>query len=168
MKSEIETTRSTVLSLIEPLIIIVMGGFILFNRYGYTYSYNANEHTNIKLIMKKGFTLIELMAVIVILGILATVVAVNVSPFLQRANLEKVRADISQIEKALELYKFNELTYPTTDQGIQSLVVPPSDLKRPSLYPEGGYIKSFPQDPWGREYLYLYPGLKTHPMMSTL
>ena len=90
--------------------------------------------------MKKGFTLIELMAVIVILGILATVVAVN--------------------EKALELYKFNELTYPTTDQGIQSLVVPPSDLKRPSLYPEGGYIKSFPQDPWGREYLYLYPGLK--------
>ena len=110
--------------------------------------------------MKKGFTLIELMAVIVILGILATVVAVNVSPFLQRANLEKVRADISQIEKALELYKFNELSYPTTDQGIQSLVVPPSDLKRPSLYPEGGYIKSFPQDPWGREYLYLYPGLK--------
>ena len=109
--------------------------------------------------MKKGFTLIELMAVIVILGILATVVAVNVSPFLQRANLEKVRADISQIEKALELYKFNELTYPTTDQGIQSLVVPPSDLKRPSLYPEGGYIKSFPQDPWGREYLYLYPCL---------
>ena len=70
--------------------------------------------------MKKGFTLIELMAVIVILGILATVVAVNVSPFLQRANLEKVRADISQLEKALELYKFNELTYPTTDQGIQS------------------------------------------------
>ena len=111
--------------------------------------------------MKKGFTLIELMAVIVILGILATVVAVNVSPFLQRANLEKVRADISQIEKALELYKFNELTYPTTDQGIQSLVVPPSDLKRPSLYPEGGYIKSFPQDPWGREYLYLYPGQDT-------
>ena len=90
--------------------------------------------------MKKGFTLIELMAVIVILGILATVVAVNVSPFLQRANLEKVRADISQLEKALELYKFNELTYPTTDQGIQSLVAPPSDLKRPSLYPEGGYI----------------------------
>ena len=111
--------------------------------------------------MKKGFTLIELMAVIVILGILATVVAVNVSPFLQRANLEKVRADISQIEKALELYKFNELTYPTTDQGIQSLVVPPSDLKRPSLYPEGGYKKSFPQNPWGRKSLYLYPGLKT-------
>ena len=71
---------------------------------------------------KPGFTLIELMAVIVILGILATIVAVNVSPFLQRANLEKMRADISQIEKALELYKFNELAYPSTDQGLQALM----------------------------------------------
>ena len=65
--------------------------------------------------MKKGFTLIELMAVIVILGILATVVAVNVSPFLQRANLEKVRADISQIEKALEPVSYTHLTLPTTN-----------------------------------------------------
>ena len=70
---------------------------------------------------KSGFTLIELMAVIVIMGILVTIVAVNVSPFLQRANIEKSRADISQIAKALELYKFNELTYPTTDQGIEAV-----------------------------------------------
>ena len=75
---------------------------------------------------KPGFTLIELMAVIVILGILATIVAVNVSPFLQRANLEKMRADLSQIEKALELYKFNELSYPSTDQGLQALISPHS------------------------------------------
>ena len=72
---------------------------------------------------KPGFTLIELMAVIVILGILATIVAVNVSPFLQRANLEKMRADLSQIEKALELYKFNELSYPSTDQGLQAAYI---------------------------------------------
>ena len=112
--------------------------------------------------MKKGFTLIEVMAVIVILGILATIIGPNISSFLQRANLEKVTADIKQIESALQLYKMNELTFPTTDQGLQSLVVPPSDLKRPSSYPEGGYLNSpqVPQDPWGREYLYLYPGLK--------
>ena len=101
--------------------------------------------------MKKGFTLIELMAVIVILGILATVVAINVSPFLQRANFEKIRADISQIEKALELYKFNELKYPTTDQGLISLIKPPTDLKRPFLYPIDGYISDVPMDPWGND-----------------
>jgi len=109
--------------------------------------------------MKKGFTLIELMAVIVILGILATVVAINVSPFLQRANFEKIRADISQIEKALELYKFNELKYPTTDQGLISLIKPPTDLKRPFLYPIDGYISDVPMDPLGNAYLYLSPGI---------
>jgi general secretion pathway protein G len=110
---------------------------------------------------KPGFTLIELMAVIVILGILATIVAINVSPFLQRANLEKVRADISQVGKALELYRFNEMNYPTTEQGIEALVKPHAELKRPYLYPQNGYINSVPLDPWGQEYLYLYPGQKT-------
>ena len=110
---------------------------------------------------KPGFTLIELMAVIVILGILATIVAINVSPFLQRANLEKVRADISQVGKALELYRFNEMSYPTTEQGIEALVKPHADLKRSYLYPQNGYINYVPLDPWGQEYLYLYPGQKT-------
>ena len=109
---------------------------------------------------KSGFTLIELMAVIVILGILATIVAINVSPFLQRANLEKMKADISQVEKALELYRFNEMQYPTTDQGLAALVLPHEKLKRPYLFPEDGYIKSVPLDPWGQEYFYLYPGLQ--------
>jgi general secretion pathway protein G len=108
---------------------------------------------------KPGFSLIELMAVIVILGILTTIVAVNVAPFLQRANVEKVRADISQLEKAVELYKFNELKYPTTDQGIDALVSPPSDLKRPYLYPKDGYIAKAPLDPWGNPYLYLHPSV---------
>ena len=102
---------------------------------------------------KPGFTLIELMAAIVIMGILVTIVVVNVAPFLQRANIEKSRADISQIAKALELYKFNELSYPTTDQGIEALINPPTDLKRPFLYPLDGYINSLPVDPWGKEYL---------------
>ena len=110
---------------------------------------------------QKGFTLIELMAVIVILGILSTFVAINVSPFLQRANIEKVRAGVAQTGKALELYKFNEMTYPTTSQGLDALVMPHSELKRPFMYPEDGYIDSIPTDPWGREYIYEYPPQKS-------
>ena len=109
----------------------------------------------------KGFTLIELMAVLVILGILATIVVVNVSPVFQRANLEKVRADMAQTTKALELYKFNEMTYPNTSQGLDALITPHSELKNPFLFPDGGYISSIPLDPWGREYLYIYPPQKS-------
>ena len=109
----------------------------------------------------KCFTLIELMAVLVILGILATIVVVNVSPVFQRANLEKVRADMAQTTKALELYKFNELTYPNTSQGLDALISPHSELKNPFLFPDGGYISSIPLDPWGREYLYIYPPQKS-------
>ena len=107
---------------------------------------------------RKGFTLIELMAVIVILGILTTIVVVNVAPFLQRANFEKVRADLAQIEKALETYSFQHYSYPTTDQGLEALIIPPNGIKNPNLFPPDGYLSSIPQDPWGNEYLYLFPG----------
>tara|TARA_B100001540_G_C15816529_1_gene647839 strand:- start:4088 stop:4519 length:432 start_codon:yes stop_codon:yes gene_type:complete len=109
----------------------------------------------------KGFTLVELMAVLVILGILATVVIVNVSPVFQRANFEKIRADMANINKALEIYRFNELSYPTTSQGLDALVKPHSELKNPLLYPEGGYISSIPEDPWGRQYIYEYPSRRS-------
>ena len=110
---------------------------------------------------KKGFTLIELMAVLVILGILATIVVVNVSPVFQRANIEKIKADIAQTEKALEMYKFNELKYPSTSEGLDALVNPHSGLKNPYLFPEDGYISAIPLDPWGREYLYEFPPRKS-------
>ena len=108
----------------------------------------------------KGFTLVELMAVLVILGILATIVIVNVNPVFQRANFEKIRADMANTNKALELYRFNELTYPSTSQGLEALVRPHPELKKPFLYPENGYISSIPLDPWGREYIYEYPSRK--------
>ena len=110
---------------------------------------------------KKGFTLIELMAVLVILGILGTIVVVNVAPVFQRANLEKIKADMAQTEKALEMYKFNELQYPKTSQGLEALIIPNSGLKNPYLFPEDGYISSIPLDPWGREYLYEFPPRKS-------
>ncbi|MDC0185718.1 type II secretion system major pseudopilin GspG [Gammaproteobacteria bacterium] len=107
----------------------------------------------------KGFTLIELMAVIVILGILTTIVAVNVTPFFQRANFEKVRADLSQIEKAIETFRFQHFSYPTTNQGLEALVIEPELIKNPNLYPDGGYLSGYiPEDPWGNQYLYLSPG----------
>ena len=96
---------------------------------------------------QKGFTLIELMAVIVILGILTTIVAVNVAPFLNRANFEKARADIAQIEKALETYRFQHYSYPSTNQGIEALISAPEGLKNKNLYPSEGYLSNLPQDP---------------------
>lgn len=110
---------------------------------------------------KKGFTLIELMAVLVILGILGTIVVVNVAPIFQRANLEKIKADMAQTSKALEIYKFNELTYPSTSEGLEALILPHLGLKNPFLYPEDGYISSLPMDPWGNEYIYENPPRKS-------
>lgn len=101
------------------------------------------------------------MAVIVILGILTTIVAINVSPFLNRANLEKARADIAQVEKALETYRFQHYVYPSTNQGLESLITPPDGLRNKNMYPSNGYLSNLPQDPWGNEYLYLFPGQYT-------
>ena len=109
----------------------------------------------------KGFSLIELMAVVVIMGILASIVVVNVAPIFQRAYLEKIRADITQVSKALELYRFNEMTYPSSDQGLDALIKPHDELKNPFLFPENGYISTLPLDPWGREYIYEYPATKS-------
>lgn len=109
----------------------------------------------------KGFSLIELMAVVVIIGILASIVVVNVAPIFQRAYLEKIRADITQVSKALELYRFNEMTYPSSDQGLNALMKPHDELKNPFLFPENGYISTLPLDPWGREYIYEYPATKS-------
>jgi len=105
-----------------------------------------------------GFTLVELMVVIVIIGLLATIVAFNVIPLGDQGKVAKAKADIATIEDALELYRLQNSSYPGTSDGLQALVSPPASLADPSRYQKGGYIKKLPKDPWGRDYLYAAPG----------
>lgn len=92
-----------------------------------------------------GFTLVELMVVLVIIGLLATVVIVNVLPAQEKGLIQKAKVDIAQIDSALEMYKLNNLTFPTGGEGLQALVTQ-------------GVIKKLPTDPWGRPYRYANPG----------
>lgn len=108
--------------------------------------------------VQSGFTLIELMVVIVILGLLATVVVINVLPSQDRAMVEKARADIALLEQALDSYRLDNLAYPRTEQGLQALLQPPAGLARPERYRKGGYIRRLPADPWGNAYQYRIPG----------
>ena len=104
-----------------------------------------------------GFTLIEIMVVVVILGILAALVLPNVMGRIGQAQSTKVNADIQGYETALSLFKLDNFRYPTTDQGLEALVKQPAD---PSIrnWKEGGYIRSLKKDPWGFDYQYVFPG----------
>lgn len=110
---------------------------------------------------EEGFTLTELMVVLVILGLLATVVVINVLPAADQANATKVRADISTLESALEQYRLDNMTYPRSEQGLQALVTSPNDLAQPQRYRSGGYIRRLPNDPWGNPYQYTLPGAQS-------
>ncbi len=107
---------------------------------------------------KDGFSLMELMVVLVILGILATVVVINVLPSRDRAMTEKARTDIRTLEQAVELYQLEMLSYPSTGDGLDALVGGPSDTGAAARFPSGGFIRRLPNDPWGNPYQYLYPG----------
>lgn len=107
---------------------------------------------------RDGFTLVELLVVIVIIGLLATVVVINVLPSQDRAMVEKARADIATLETALETYRLENLSYPREADGLQALVTAPPGLQRPERYREGGYVKRLPEDPWGNAYQYRFPG----------
>ena len=110
----------------------------------------------------RGFTLIELMVVIIILGILAVYVAPKIMSRPGEARQVKARLDIQNLENALKLYKLDNGSYPTTEQGLQALVEKPETGTVPKKWKEGGYLEKgrVSKDPWGNEFVYLSPGLK--------
>ena len=110
---------------------------------------------------QRGFTLIEIMVVVVILGILAAAVVPKIMSRPEQARIEKAKHDIGALESALNIYKLDNYRYPSTDQGLESLVTKPSGAPQPKNYKKGGYIKKLNNDPWGNEYLYLFPGTHT-------
>ncbi len=107
---------------------------------------------------QSGFTLIELMVVIVILGLLAAMVLPNVFGNKEIADRQKVVSDITAYENALEMYRLDNSRYPTTDQGLDALVNKPSLDPIPRNFRNEGYVKRLANDPWGNEYLLLQPG----------
>ena len=108
---------------------------------------------------QKGFTLIEIMVVVVIISILAAFIVPKIMDRPDQARIVKAQSDIRVIETALKLYKLDNHVYPTTDQGLEALITRPNDDPEPTKnWKEGGYLDRLPQDPWGGEYLYLNPG----------
>lgn len=108
----------------------------------------------------RGFTLIELMIVVVIVGILATLLIPRIMDRPEEARRIKAKSDIKSIESALKLYKLDNSNYPTTDQGLQALITKPDISPTPNKWREGGYLeaKEVPKDPWGNLYYYSSPG----------
>lgn len=106
----------------------------------------------------RGFTLIEIMVVVVILSILAVFVVPNIINKPDDARILKARQDIQSLETALNLYRLDNYNYPTTEQGLEALVNKPSAQPEPKNWKDGGYIKKLENDPWGNPYRYLSPG----------
>lgn len=110
----------------------------------------------------QGFTLIEIMVVMVILGILAGLIVPRIIGRPDEARRMKAKIQIQSFETALQLYKLDTGNYPTTEQGLQALVEPPSTGELAKSWREGGYLEKgqVPKDPWGNEYVYLSPGTR--------
>jgi general secretion pathway protein G len=107
---------------------------------------------------QSGFTLIELMVVVVILALLATFVVPQIMDRPEQARVVKAQQDIRSLENALKLYKLDNFSYPSTDQGLEALSKKPEGNPKPRNYNPKGYLENLPEDPWGNAYLYLSPG----------
>ncbi|PKG85481.1 type II secretion system protein GspG [Colwellia sp. 75C3] len=113
---------------------------------------------NMNMKKSQGFSLLELMVVIVIIGIIASMIVPNIMGSQERANTQKAVSDITALEGSLSLYKMDNYDYPTTEQGLEALVEQTDLEPEPRRFPEDGYIKRLPKDPWGSEYVLLNPG----------
>ena len=104
-----------------------------------------------------GFSLIEIMVVVIIIGLLASIVAPAVLDRADDARLQKVQADFKAIQTALKLYRIDNYVYPNSAQGLEALVSKPTVAPEPRNWKQGGYLDELPRDPWGEPYQYLSP-----------
>ena len=109
----------------------------------------------------KGFTLIEIMVVLIIIGLLASIVVPRLMGRTEEAKRTKTAVQIRNFQSALDLYKLDSGNYPTTDQGLQALVEKPAIGEIPKNWKEGGYIDKIPKDAWGNNYIFISPGIHT-------
>jgi general secretion pathway protein G len=107
---------------------------------------------------EKGFTLIEIMVVVMILAILAAIVVPKLMSNPDKARITAAKVQIKQIEEALNLYRLDNGIYPSTEQGLDALVTKPTIGEIPKNYRDGGYLPKVPKDPWGNGYIYVSPG----------
>lgn len=108
---------------------------------------------------QQGFTLIEVMIVVVILGILASIIVPKIMGRPDEARATRAQQDIRAVTAALDLYRLDNFAYPTTEQGLEALVTKPAGLAEGTHWKEGGYLDKVPVDPWGKPYFYLKPGI---------
>jgi len=111
--------------------------------------------------LQKGFTLIEILVVVSILAILGALVVPKIMDRPNEARVVAAKQDIGAIVAALKLYKLDNGRYPSTEQGLKALVEKPGSEPVPGNWKPGGYLEKAPKDPWGRDYLYLNPGIKS-------